>query len=275
MTDKYHDGYGLIWDGKFIKPVKKMYSISLCITCMNRLYNLKETLPTNLKMEEGYPFLEFVVLDYNSKDGLEEWMKNNMMDHIESGRVSYYRTEEPKYFSMSHSRNIAFKVADGDIVLNLDADNYTAQNWEDPPLEPHSYYLNRMANEAEGKKIIFAKGKRSMHGRVGFYKNEFINDLGGYDEDLLGYGHDDHDLVQRAWALNYSMYWWSNQSYCGRIKTSRQEKNLNMKRPWKETEQENKIKSAKNIEAKIYKANQGKHWGKAILIKNFKEEIKL
>ncbi len=275
MVSKYYDNYGLIWDGRFTKPVKKMYSISFCITCMNRLYNLKETLPINLKLESNYPFIEFVVLDYNSKDGLEDWMKKNMMVHIENGKVSYYRTEEPKYFSMSHSRNIAFKVAKGDIILNLDADNYTAKNWEDPPSESHSYYLNRMANEADGRKIIFAKGKRSMHGRIGFYKNEFINDLGGYDEKLLGYGHDDHDLVRRAWALSYSMYWWSNHPYCGRIKTTDKERNANMKRKWKTTEKENIAKSVENIKNKIYKANSSNHWGKAKLLKNFNDNIEI
>jgi len=111
-----------------------------------------------------------------------------------------------------------------------------------------------------------------MHGRIGFYRDEFINDLGGYDESLLGYGHDDHDLVQRAWKLGYTMYWWSG-AYFDRIKTSRREKNLNMEKDWKTTENENKAKSAKNISAKKYKANDGVHWGKAHLIKNFKEEI--
>lgn len=273
--NKYYDEYGLIWDGNFTRPVKKMYSISLCITCMDRLYNLKKTLPVNLGLEQGYPFLEFVVLDYNSKDGLGEWIKNNMMEHIESGRISYYRTEEPEYFSMSHSRNIAFKVARGDIVLNLDADNYTAKDTEDPPKEPHSYFINRMANETTSKKAIFAKGKSSMHGRIGFYKNEFINDLGGYDEGLLGYGHDDHDLVKRAWGLDYSMYWWSRQPYYSRIKTSRKEKNANMERNWKETENENKYKSAMNIRNKIFKANLNNHWGKATLVKNFDSIVEI
>ena len=275
MAVSFYEGYGSIWDGRFTKPVSKMYKISFCVTCMNRLYNLKETLPVNLKNEAGYPFLEFVVLDYNSQDGLGDWMRDNMMEHIESGRVSYYRTDEPEYFSMSHSRNIAFKVANGDIVLNLNADNYTAKHWNEPPQESHAYYLNRMANEAEDRKIIFAKGKRSMHGRVGFYKDEFINDLGGYDEDLLGYGHDDHDLVYRAWGLDYSMYWWSNKTYCGRIKTTNNERNANMERRWKTTERENIVKSNENIKNNILKANSEKHWGKAKLMKNFNKQVKV
>jgi hypothetical protein len=198
-------------------------------------------------------------------------MKENMMKYIENGVVAYYRTTEPKYFSMAHSRNIAFKVATGDIVNNLDADNFTRNSNKEKPVESWAYYLNRIANESP-EKIIFAKGKRSMHGRIGFYRNEFIDLLGGYDESLLGYGHDDHDLVCRAWSLGFTMYWWGGQ-YCYRIQTSRREKNSNMERPWKVTEEENKKKSAENLAAGKYKANENIHWGKATLIKNFKEEV--
>lgn len=238
---------------------------------MGRLYDLKNTLPLNIKDNKNYPDLEFVILDYNSNDNLWDWMKENMIHEIETGRVSYYRTTEPKYFSMSHSRNIAFKVATGDIVNNLDADNYVFQGCGSS--ECWASYLNRLANEC-GEKAIFAKGRKGMHGRIGFYKKDFIETLGGYDENLLGYGHDDHDLVKRAWALGFTMFWWGGQ-YCNRIKTSRKEKDSNMERRWKITENENKEKSARNIQEGRFKANDGKCWGKAKLIKNFHQEIEI
>jgi glycosyltransferase involved in cell wall biosynthesis len=262
-----------IWDGVFRGEISREYRISLCTTCMGRLYDLKKTLPANIKHNRAYPNVEFVVLDYNSKDGLGEWMRENMMAHIESGRVAYYRTEEPTSFSMAHSRNIAFKVASGDIVNNVDADNYTMNKEAGVPEECFAARLNRFANDCP-EKVIFAKGRRSMHGRIGFYKKEFIELLGGYNEDLEGYGHDDHDLVRRAWRLGFTMYWWGGQ-YCWRIKTSRKEKNANMKRHWKATEIENKVKSAASLAAGRYKANEGKHWGKAILIKNFETVVEV
>ena len=264
--------YPKLWNGKIELPIIQNYKISFCTTCMGRLYNLKETLPQNIEDNKNYPNLEFVILDYNSNDGLWDWMKENMSHEIENGRVSYYRTEEPKYFSMAHSRNIAFKMATGDIVNNLDADNFT-RNKEIKTTECWAEYLNRLANQ-QHEKVIFAKGKRAMHGRIGFYKKEFIELLGGYDENLLGYGHDDHDLVQRAWALGFSMFWWGGQ-YIERIKTNRKEKNSNLERKWKITENENKEKSANNIKEGIFKANEGKHWGKAKLIKNFNEIIEI
>jgi len=266
--------YGKIWDGVFLKPVTKQYKISFCITCMDRLYNLQETLPANIESNKEYGNLEFVILDYNSKDNLWDWVAKNMMEHIKSGRVSYYRTTQPKYFSMAHSRNVAFKIANGDIVNNLDADNYIYnENAAAVVKECLASYINRMANSCT-ENVIFSKGKRSMHGRIGFYKNEFIDLLGGYDEDLEGYGHDDHDLVKRAWALGFEMYWWGG-NYYNRIKTSHAEKNKNMERNWKTTEKINKEKSMKNIKAGKFKANEGKHWGKATLVKNFSEIIEI
>jgi len=262
--------YPKFWDASFQHTITKDYKISFCTTCMGRLYNLKETLPKNIEANKSYHNVEFVILDYNSNDGLWDWVYENMHKEIDSGIVSYYRTTEPKYFSMAHSRNIAFKVATGDIVNNLDADNYTTSSNKASD-ECLASYINRLANQ-QHEKVIFAKGKRSMHGRIGFYKKDFIELLGGYDEDLLGYGHDDHDLVQRAWALGFSMFWWGG-SYISRIHTSRREKDSNLERRWKITEDENKAKSSKNLLEGRFKANEGKHWGKAKLIKNFIVEI--
>jgi len=45
---------------------------------MGRLYNLKETLPANMEANQSYPDLEFVVIDYNSPDGLGDWIKENI-----------------------------------------------------------------------------------------------------------------------------------------------------------------------------------------------------
>ena len=260
-----------LWDGIFKNPVVKNYKISFCTTCMNRLYNLKETLPKNIDDNKNYSDLEFVVLDYNSNDGLRKWIKKNMMEHIKSGRLVYYRTEEPKYYDMSRSRNIAFKVATGDIVNNLDADNYTYNDKLKPEICWASY-INKMANECQ-EKVLFTKGKQLRHGRIGFFKREFL-ELGGYNEELTGYGFDDEDLVKRVENLGFILYRWGGQYY-DRISTSKKEKNVNLKVWYKDTEKANKIKSKENIEKGIFIANKGNHWGKAKLVKNFKERVEI
>jgi hypothetical protein len=64
--------------------------------------------------------------------------------------------------------------------------------------------------------------------------------------------------------------------YVHRIHTSRQQKVENMKvKDWKKTEKENEILSKDKLSRGQFKANLGKHWGKAILIKNFQQEIQV
>jgi hypothetical protein len=204
-----------------------------------------------------------------------------MMEHINSGRLVFYRTEEPKYFDMSHSRNVAFKVATGEIVNNLDADNYTLNYTFDDDLDSKirkasiccwAEYINKIANECQ-EKVLFTKGKQLRHGRIGFFKKEFL-ELGGYDESLEGYGYDDEDLVHRSANLGFTLYRWGG-TYFKRIHTSKKEKNQHLKVNHSETQNINTIRSEENIKNGVFVANQGVHWGKAKLIKNFKEEIEV
>lgn len=261
--------YGKLWNEKFEKEIRKQYRISFCTTCMGRLKYLQQTLPFNIERNKEYSNLEFVILNYNSKDDMEEWMKRNMMKYIETGKVVYYKTTEPEYYSMTHSRNVAFKVSTGDIINNVDADNFT-YNDEYKIQECWASYLNKIANQFD-ENILFAKGKQLLRGRIGFYKKDFLK-LGGYDEDLEGYGYDDHDIAVRAKEMGFVLCPWRGK-YFHRIRTGRKEKGENMKRPWKKTERENKKKSINNIEQGRLVANWDKHWGKAHLIKNFEIEM--
>lgn len=253
-----------VWDRTFDKPISKEYKISICTTVMGRLHDLKVTLPKNIEDNKDYDNVEFVILDYNSQDGLGDWVKSEMEDHLSTGKVVYFRTEEPEFYSMTKSRNLAFKCATGDIVNNVDADSFTNEGFVS--------YLNKVANQ-KPERAIFAKGKKMLRGRLGFFKDDFINLLGGYDEAIEHYGHDDHDLMNRAWAQGFKLMWWGGEYYdC--VEGHKKHQTENMKQPdWKLTEIQNKLISAKNIIAGKLKANEGKEWGKGTLIKNFNEEI--
>lgn len=251
-----------IWDGSLKKDVIKNYKISLCTTCMNRTHDLKQTLPKNIETNSEYNNVEFVVLDYNSKDGLGDWIKESMMQHIDSGKLVYYRTETPQFYSMTKSRNLAFKVASGDIVNNVDADNFVNQGFAE--------YVNILANQ-QTEKAIFAKGKKMLRGRLGFWKKEFIEILKGYSENIENYGNDDHDLLNRAWLAGFTMMWYGGKYYSNN--GSRKHQTSNMKeKDWKLTEIQNKVISAENIIKRKIPGNDGS-WGVDVLVKNFKEEI--
>jgi hypothetical protein len=255
------------WDGKFINPVNSYKSISICTTCMNRLNDLSQTLPKNIEDNKNYQgTLEFVLLDYNSQDGLGEWIKKNLMQYIESGLLVYYRTDEPKSYSMSHSRNVAMKLATGHILNSVDADNFIGKGFVDK--------INILSHQ-QPEKAIFLKGRRMLRGRLGYYKDEFIQLLGAYDEVLgqNGYGAEDGDLVYRACGLGFKLMWFGGDFYKGLPNSPKHQTPNFRNQNWRYTEKVNKLISFFNIFYQLYKANVGIEWGKATVTKNFGSEL--
>jgi len=246
----------IYWNGREVVPRGKLkvHKISICTNVMDRLEDIRRTLPENIEANLKYPELEHLVLDYNSKDGFVDWVRKDMGKWLESGRLVVYRTEDPKEYSMAHSRNVSFRLASGWIVNNVDADNYTNGGF--------AYRINYLANQRP-RKAAFAKGKTMLRGRLGFYKDEFIDMLGGYDEEISGYGHEDHDLLYRSYGLGFTMMYFGGK-YCELVEGHKKAQMDNFANKNKNyTEKRNKLVSFYNLFWKIFKANDGREWGKA------------
>lgn len=160
---------------------------------MNRLYHLKETLLKNIEDNLSYENLEHVLLNYNSQDGLDEWVKENFSSYIQNGRLKYFATVEPKTFNMSHSKNMVSKLATGEIVCLIDGDNYTGKDF--------AGYVNKcfIKNSdifltAIGARKI--KNPRDVLGRTCFRRRDFLR-VEGFDEQMLNYGFEDYDFCKR------------------------------------------------------------------------------
>ncbi len=160
---------------------------------MNRGAHLRETLPVNIMENCRYPNIEFIVLDYNSGDGLEEWGKTNWSDFTDAGILKYYKTYDPEYFDRTHSRNMTIKLASGDICCMVDADNYAGPGFA-------SWVDSIFADRSE-KFVLTTLRKdhipyRDQGGKICFRKDHVL-DVSGYDESFVGYGMDDVDVVNR------------------------------------------------------------------------------
>ena len=170
-----------------------MHKISICTVSMNRIFHVRETLPTNIIDNHGYKNIEFVLLDYNSTDGLGEWVKNNMGEHIKSGLLKYYKTTTPNYFDRSHSRNLVSNLATGDIIALIDADNYTGKDYAE-------WISNKFVSEGESSIITCIDSNnlifRDQGGKCAFHKNYFKASR-GFDESMHGYGFEDVDFIRR------------------------------------------------------------------------------
>jgi len=184
----------------------KKHKISFCTICMNRLYHLKETLPKNIEDNINYENIEFVVLNYNSKDDLDCWMKSEMAEYINSGVVKYYRTIEPNTFQRSHAKNVVSKQATGDIICNVDADNFIGFGFAE--YINNAFNINPSIYMAVDKKNTM----RDCHGRICLLKEDFLT-LEGYDESMSGYGFEDYDLWNRLELLGRKVHYINNTGF--------------------------------------------------------------
>ena len=160
---------------------------------MNRLHHIKETLPKNISDNINGVNIEFVILDYNSSDRLGEWMKENMGPWIGKGLVAYYRTQDREDFDRAHSRNMAFRLAKGDIICNIDADNFTGRDFAAYLKREFSDNSNMFlcAGDVHGK-----DANSNVLGRISMLRKDFIL-TEGFDELMKNYGFEDQDLINR------------------------------------------------------------------------------
>jgi len=162
--------------------------IAFCITCMNRLNHLQQTLEKNIQDNYLPDEVSFVLLDYHSTDGLDRWVQQTMQPSIDSGILVYYQTFEPEHYLRSHSRNMVFRLADAGILCNLDADNFLGKGFAAFMLEEFS----------KDNAIFYTSNhsKDDIIGRVCVRSDDFLS-IRGYNEALKGYGPEDIDIFNR------------------------------------------------------------------------------
>src|SRR5277367_2163813 len=98
--------------------------ISFCVTCKGRVQHIRRTLLQNIK-NNTHPDSFFILLDYNSNDGLYEHIHDCCQEEIKSGKLIYYQFKDNVSFHMAHAKNMAHRLGikeGADILINLDAD---------------------------------------------------------------------------------------------------------------------------------------------------------
>lgn len=177
--------------------------LSFCIVCMNRIEHIKLTLEQNI-LENQLPGVEFVLLDYNSTDGLEDWVRSNMKKYLENHILVYYKELHAKKFHRTHSRNMVMKLAEGEILCNLDADNYLGKGFA-------SFVLDQFSRN----KDIFltsSYNQRDAIGRVCVMRKDFLS-INGYNEMFSGYGLEDIELYYRLQKVGLTQIYVDNSSF--------------------------------------------------------------
>lgn len=159
---------------------------------MNRLEHLKKTLPINIShASSDSKNIEFILLDYNSTDGLELWVKENNIQYIDNQTLKYFKTSQPQSYHRSHSRNMVFRLASGDILVNLDADNFIGKGFVE-------FILKNIVQSSflAVDETISGMNFKDALGRICVWREDFEK-IRGYDERMAGYGFEDLDFKTR------------------------------------------------------------------------------
>lgn len=169
--------------------------IAFCTTCKGRSRHLAATLPQNIADNRDYPNCKFVVLDYNSGDGLLPWLKENW-----NPQVSVYSECTAPKFRMAHAKNMAHRLGimeRADVLVNLDADNFTGPGFASFVAR---HFREHGPNSFLWGKMVQGTTPRGVSGRIAVSAQSFLK-AGGYSEQYDAWGPDDLDFKTRLKSL--------------------------------------------------------------------------
>lgn len=164
---------------------------------MGRAWQLALTLPHNLKNLRQDE--EWCILDYNSDDQLWYILRERAPAWIERGQLRYYRTLVPQWFDTNRAKNAAHRLARGSVVFNLDADNFIDPSVRRQLARCEELYGDRfvLQNRSDQVNSPYLPAGDGTYGRIAMPRTLF-NEIGGYDEQMLGMGNGDADILHRA-----------------------------------------------------------------------------
>jgi GT2 family glycosyltransferase len=162
--------------------------ISFCIPNMNRTHDLRKTLPYAIVAANESPPVEILVLDYDSKDGLVQFLQETSdNEFLETGNVLTYAKSAPhEYFSISHARNCAAKASKGDYLAILDAD-----------IALQIDFVEVVRALIDKEQPAWMVESRNGLGRLPIVRRDEFMNAGGYDERFNVCGPEDKDICAR------------------------------------------------------------------------------
>jgi hypothetical protein len=167
------------WTAIKVKVVRTMAQVA---------YQLAAVYWENLNKIEADPNTEWIIVDFNSDDGLFDFMMKAL--DLSSRRVFYAVDQSNRPWHCSYAKNVAHRAARGSILMSLDCDNLIG---DVIPIIRDQF--------AQGCQVLHHFGPLcGSHGRVVIDRAAFHR-LGGYDEQLYPMGHQDCDLMDRARAM--------------------------------------------------------------------------
>lgn len=239
--------------------------ISLCTSVKDRFEHLQTTFLRNIEDNASSSNCEFVLLNYNCPDPrTERWVKNHLQPYINLGKVNYYFYPDAKHFEMAHSRNLSFRLAQGDVVCNIDADNFIGSGFV--------AYVSAVLSQSDA----FLRGPRDGRGLAGriCVKREYWKAVGGYDERMKNWGLEDIDFAKRLSLLGLTQKYILWENFCRTILHSDEIRTRHLSQDKQTSLSQQKAIYENNVERGIICPN-GSRLGNGRVQKNFVEWLEV
>lgn len=192
-------------------------TVSFCITCKNRFHQIIKTLHKNLDDNRlHHDWIEFILVDFGSTDGLRDWVIVNFIDDLMSGYLKYYYTDELRYWHISIAKNTAHWCANHDIVVNLDCDNFTGYLGGQFVIRQFLKKNDIVCHQSSGNILD------GSCGRIAVLK-KYFECIGSYNESFEPMGFDDIDLIDRLCRIGLEYSLLNNGKYCNAIANTKEE----------------------------------------------------
>lgn len=227
--------------------------VSFCISHKNRVSYLKQTLAKNLEDNASdQNIVEFTLVDFDSTENIDDWIKAEFSDQIKRGYLKYYRASGLDEWHASIAKNTTHFLGTGAILVNLDCDNFTGPNGG-------THVLNHFENK-DHNIILWQYSNKKLDGsfgRIAMTKDGF-DELCGYNEALLPMGYQDGDLRNRLEASGLELVQDITERYNAAIQN---EKYIPQNMSWKTMNETNQKTSKRNIKNNILTANDRQSYG--------------
>lgn len=155
---------------------------------MNRLHQLKQTLPKNLEWNRRHKdIVEFVLADIGPTDGLLRWALEHFYQDISCGYLKIVKVEASSWHA-SWAKNTSHAAASSPLLVNLDGDVMMGPQ--------AGVKLIRAFRHQRGQAISHLANGRGTYGCIA-YPAEMFWGVGGYNQALHPMGGQDVDLLAR------------------------------------------------------------------------------
>lgn len=167
--------------------------ISVLITAKGRTENLRKTFPSFIGAANESPPIEFVVVNYDSPDDMDEYFQEAKNLVSPENFITYIKVENKPYWHMAHSRNIAIKRAHGDFVFFTSAESGMKRD----------YFFSYIRKRIDVGVRFF---KSSLSGGLIICDRKELIEAGGMDERFEYYGCEDAELLSRLHRRGLGKY---------------------------------------------------------------------